>query len=482
MSLRARMYLLAAIAGLPIVAIAALLILSLNATAKDLKDLSSDTISVALVADEIQVSILTHRRFEKDLFLNIGNPEKQQKYYDRFIAENKRMSDMFADLGRMIENDPSLDQNILAAVNKAPEFFNGYKTGLLGLAKEAMASSELTPQIANKKMKPFKEKIYGLEDTIKEIRGAAITQLNQRRELSKQHAADVEAKAMIYTYAGIAVIIISLIFSTIIAQRILHQTKQMAFGLNTAARVLSDVGSNIAQTSRHAAQASSEQAAAIEETAASLTQIETSNESNESTVHESVQQANTIVSDLNELSQSLEEMTDAANQSNDAANQTAEIVKAIEEIAFQTNLLALNAAVEAARAGEAGRGFAVVAEEVRALAERCSDSARSTADLIEKTKRSTSRSTEKVGHLAENLNSACGRIEDMASHMNQLTVIFSEQSNGVKQINIAMRELESMTHDNTAMVAQLDGMSNDLTSSAHNIGDVNSNLTKLIGN
>ena len=63
MSLRARMFLLAAIASLPIVAIAVLLITSLNETAEDLKSLSSDTISVALVADEIQVSILTHRRF-----------------------------------------------------------------------------------------------------------------------------------------------------------------------------------------------------------------------------------------------------------------------------------------------------------------------------------------------------------------------------------------------------------------------------------
>lgn len=58
------------------------------------------------------------------------------------------------------------------------------------------------------------------------------------------------------------------------------------------------------------------------------------------------------------------------------------IMTVITEIAGQTNLLALNASIEAARSGENGQGFQVVAEEVRALAEQSTASARQISKLV----------------------------------------------------------------------------------------------------
>src|SRR6185295_12799038 len=110
---------------------------------------------------------------------------------------------------------------------------------------------------------------------------------------------------------------------------------------------------------------------------------------------ENARQANGMAGEARDAAEgskgAMDRMGSAIGKIKQSADQTARIIKTIDEIAFQTKLLALNAAVEAARAGDAGKGFAVVAEEVRNLARRSAEAAKSTASLIEESQKNADR-------------------------------------------------------------------------------------------
>lgn len=144
------------------------------------------------------------------------------------------------------------------------------------------------------------------------------------------------------------------------------------------------------------------------------------------------------------------------------ARETAKIVRTIDEIAFQTNLLALNASVEAARAGDAGRGFAVVADEVRALAIRCAEAARNTAQLIEQAVQRVEGGVVISQEMGVQLRALCSRIGSVNGLMDEIANDTHAQATGitgirdaVTSLNLTVQQVAATAEESAAAASEL---------------------------
>ena len=148
------------------------------------------------------------------------------------------------------------------------------------------------------------------------------------------------------------------------------------------------------------------------------------------------------------------------------AEAIAQITNVIDGIAFQTNLLALNAGVEAARAGDAGKGFAVVANEVRALAQRCSDAARDIKQLIQDSNAHVEGGVILVRESGDALNQIMERVGNISGLIEMIAESASDQAEGVQQINTTISSIDRMTQQNAAMGEECNAAARILKSEA----------------
>jgi len=202
--------------------------------------------------------------------------------------------------------------------------------------------------------------------------------------------------------------------------------------------------------SQSLAQGASEQASRIEEVSSSLQEISSMTQQNATNSKEARSLSDNARTSTERGMHSMDQLSNAIGKIKESSDSTAKIVKTIEEIAFQTNLLALNAAVEAARAGDAGKGFAVVAEEVRNLAMRSAEAAKTTAQLIDEAVTNTNHGVTLNDEVKRNLAEINEQIEKVSVVVSEIAAASDQQSQGVAQINTAIEQMNDVTQQTAA--------------------------------
>lgn len=217
-----------------------------------------------------------------------------------------------------------------------------------------------------------------------------------------------------------------------------------------ASEQVSAAAGQISTGSQSLAEGASEQASSLEEISSSLEEMASMTQQNSENSDQAKALSLTARKSADGGTEAMNRMTQTIGKIKTSSDETAKIVGTIDEIAFQTNLLALNAAVEAARAGEAGKGFAVVAEEVRNLAQRSAEAAKTTANLIEESVRNSEdgvKVTQEVGTILNEIAEGSRKVSDIIA---EIAAASTEQSQGITQINTAVTQLDKVTQQNAA--------------------------------
>ncbi|MER2559638.1 MAG: methyl-accepting chemotaxis protein [Myxococcaceae bacterium] len=275
-------------------------------------------------------------------------------------------------------------------------------------------------------------------------------------------------------------ILIGATLAVFVTRSITLPVNRIINGLTASGEQVASASSQVSSSSQQLANGASQQASNLEEVSSSLEEVTSMTRQNADNARKANGSAKESAEAANRGASSMDRMNEAMQKIRSSATETAKIVKTIDEIAFQTNLLALNAAVEAARAGEAGKGFAVVAEEVRNLAMRSAEAAKTTASLIEESQ----RNAESGAALSEQVN---GILREIVSSATQVTGLVAEvataseqQTSGITQINTSVSQMDRITQANAANAEESASASEELSAQAVELNDMVEQLAQLV--
>jgi len=297
---------------------------------------------------------------------------------------------------------------------------------------------------------------------------------------AKEIASRANSMVLINLLILVVGLVIALIVLYLIVRSVVGPINGVTDGLHEVAEHMASASGEVSSVSKTLADGASAQASAIEQTSSSLEEMTAMTRRNADNAGE----ARALMADarrvVEQVDNHVHNMAAAVGEVTRSSEETGKIIKTIDEIAFQTNLLALNAAVEAARAGEAGAGFAVVAGEVRNLAVRAAEAARSTSSLIENTIATVHKSRELTIQTQEAFKENMEISGKVGSLVDEIASASQEQAQGIEQISRAVAEMDKVVQHTASSAEESAGAAEEMNGQAMQMKKYADDLTAIV--
>ncbi|MBF0549773.1 MAG: CZB domain-containing protein [Deltaproteobacteria bacterium] len=289
-----------------------------------------------------------------------------------------------------------------------------------------------------------------------------------------------ETKVRVIILGALAVFA-GIFLAFLITRGIVTTLRQVSGHIDEGADQLASATSQMVSASQNLAEGAMQQSATCQATNATLVEMASMTGQNA----EHARQADKLLKQTDQIArqagEAMVQLSGSMDDISEAGQETQQIIKTIDEIAFQTNLLALNAAVEAARAGESGAGFAVVAEEVRHLATRSAQAARSTADLIEMTVKRVEDGTHLAKMTGQKFNEVLDGLGHVGQLVSQISAATEEQRQGIEQISKSSSEMEGAIEANSSQAEETAAVAEQLRDQSQSFKTTSDDLLLMVG-
>ena len=492
---------------------------SITTSMHSVEDVVDNDLKLLKTAGDLEVMALTLRRYEKDLFLNIGKPEKQQKYLEQFKAVSDKTNNMLDEAISMAIAESNMPEDMKTAIQKSDQALHQYISGFLAIADEVLVDKYILPQDANEKINSNKENIYIFEEGISLLAIEAEKLIDQATDELTFAGQKTKTTIGIFILLGVVgSIVIGVTLSWMISkpvveavgfakkiatgdlsnaittargdeigdflralgemsQQLKHTIRTVVTSVETmkhSSTDLTNVSSNLISDSQETTGRSESVSASAEEMSSSITAIAAAMEQSTTNVSMVATATEEMSATINEIAENAERARSisgtAVNQAADAseamstlgmaANEISSVTSVITEISEQTNLLALNATIEAARAGDAGKGFAVVANEIKDLAKQTADATMNIKGKIQDMQATTKLTVTQIDSVVRVINNVSEIINTMATAVEEQSSATKEITSNISQVSGGIQEVNENVNQTSTVASTI---SQDIT-------------------
>ncbi|MDD2580432.1 MAG: methyl-accepting chemotaxis protein [Desulfuromonadaceae bacterium] len=363
-------------------------------------------------------NVLGMRRYEKDLYLNIGDKAKEDDYLKKWQEQHEQVTKNLEDLGKIVTIEKE-KETLATMKNELGAYDKGFAKvyNLIGDGKLK------TPAECNVAINEYKDSIHQLEKSAQEFADGSNAKMDGQGKSMAELAQKIAKTLVILTIIGV---ILSIFISIIIARSITNPIKEV---LLMAQRIAEgDLTMTVVVKAR-------------DEMGELLQAMNTMSGNLRTMIGKILDSSGQLAAAAVQISSNSDQLTSAAHSQASAAEETS---ATMVQMAASIQIVASNADSLASNADEVASSI----QELGASSEQMAKSAEVMASSVTETSATIEQMSVSIEKVAQNA-------EDLVSSVSETSATIEQMTVSIEQVAGNSQELQRIVSDSATIIEQM---------------------------